>query len=378
MTDIIESTNTTSTNKKPIIISRKPKSFRSLKEKITRRSIRKFEIERVLDISQIIPQFTKFYSILGDDEVMALRFFKSMGSRFQSNLLADESHTHIKGKLRELPFPFSKSDEDEFRLDILGKYNHADYIPLSLNCDIKELMPFIKNAYNTRINLLNHLDKVYDNPNCPKLTNDIILFRGMDMSESIKKLKVGDTYTFKNFISTTLDRNVAEIYSPARNGCIFIFMGMKDIPYIYMPNSKAYNGSNFSNFISKRNVINDLAEFTLPRNLEFKIERIENKKIIKLYSTINTPSFAKLNATLKRKGITGKTQQALDIVDESIFPEATFFFCSLIKLHPRDPINFTEISKGAEFVLDLNALNSWIEAKPNRQTQFVDGGFFFN
>jgi hypothetical protein len=369
---------------KPLIIPRKTKSFRSLKEKITRRSIRKFEIERILDISRIIPLFTKFYSLLNDNEVMALRFYKSMGSRFQSNLLARE--TFIKGKSKELAFPFSKYDEDEFRLDILGKNNHEDYIPLSLNCDIKELMPFIQNSYNTRINLLNHLDKIYDNPNCPKLVNDIILFRGMDMSDNLRKLKVGDTYTFENFISTTLDRNVAEAYTPANNGCIFIFMDLKDIPYIYMPNSKLYyTEPTFSKFITQNNVISDLAEFTLPRNLEFRIEHIEKKKIIKSYDTESTPSFSKLAAIMKRKGIIGNTQTqtetqiekqaqtARDIVDKSIFPDATFFFCSLVKWHPRNPLNFNEISKGAEFILDLDALNSWIPPKSNMYPRFMNG-----
>ena len=175
------------------------KSFKSLKARITRRSQRKFDVERVGRILDILPQFNKFYSKLSQNEIMAVKYYKGFGSFFQSQLLADYKEVS-KGKTekRELSFPFSLWQEQRLRQDIFP--NGTDLLPFTKSLDIKELPKYIETSYKARITLLNRLDKIYDRKDCPRMTGKEILFRGMGMNPAIKKLKEGDTYLFKNFI----------------------------------------------------------------------------------------------------------------------------------------------------------------------------------
>jgi hypothetical protein len=230
--------------RKRVILSEQ--NLSSLRARITRKGQRKFNLERVGKILNILPKFTKFYSKLSPNELMAVKFYKGSGSYFQSDLLVNYS---INGKGKNIPqieikFPFSLFDEESFRKDIFQ--NGTELIPFNNSFDIKDLSKYIENSYKARITLLNRLDKIYDRKDCPKMTGEEILFRGMNTTPDTKNLKVGDTYLFKNFISTTIDRSVAEMFSG--NQCIFIFINMKDIPFIYMPNSKQ-NSDNFSKFM---------------------------------------------------------------------------------------------------------------------------------
>ena len=360
------------------------KSFSSLKARITRKSARKFDVERVGKILNILPKFTKFYDKLSPNELMAVKYYKGMGSYFQSNLLANYSTDgkgNGKGKdipQREIKFPFSLFDEESFRKDIFQ--NGIDLIPFNNSFDIKDLQKYIETSYKARITLLNRLDKIYDRNDCPKMTGEEILFRGMRATPDTKNLKVGDTYLFKNFISTTIDRSVAERFSGGQ--CIFIFINMKDIPFIYMPHTKQYTNK-FSTFMMEQKALIDLSEYTLPRNLEFKIEKIEKKPISNGWFQ-NQPSFTKLQKTLKKKGYFNTTpettldteQETLNknsstpvnknnILEENLYNNGTFYYCTLHNWHPRTPIQYEEIVKDAKFILDKEALASWSEPLPN-------------
>jgi hypothetical protein len=382
------------TNKKqstPKSIS-KGKSFKSLKARITRRSQRKFDVERVGRILDILPQFNKFYNKLSPNEIMAVKYYKGHGSFFQSKLLAEYNNADgkdSKDKKRELLFPFHLWQEQRLRTDIFPNGN--DLLPFTKSLDIKELPKYIETSYKARITLLNRLDKIYDRKDCPRMTGSEILFRGMGMNPAIKKLKAGDTYLFKNFISTTIDRGVAEMFSGGE--CIFIFMNMKDIPFIYMPNSKMYS-DDFSKFMMAQEPLNDFSEYTLPRNLEFKIEKIETKPInmerYGMFGMENTNSFAKLQKTLKKQGyfttnMTNMTNTASalpnegtpnattpnsakvnknELLEKHLFAKGTFYYCSLHNWNPRTPIQYEEITKNAKFVLDKIALDSWSREVP--------------
>lgn len=355
------------------IFKTKAKSFKSLKARITRRSIRKFDVERVGRILDILPLFNNFYSKLSANEIMAVKYYKGAGSMFQSKLLAEYNADSKNSKeKRELLFPFHLYQEQRLRLDIFP--NGTDLLPFNKSLDIKELPKYIETSYKARITLLNRLDNIYDRKDCPKMTGKEILFRGMGINPAIKKLKVGDTYLFKNFISTTIDRNIAEQFS--RDGSIFIFMNMKDIPFIYMPNSKMYS-NDFSKFIMAQEPLSDISEYTLPRNLEFKIEKIETKPINSMNGMDNTNSFAKLQKTLKKQGyfttnttettnttnpqqITNlETENKNELLEKNLFQHVTFYYCTLHNWLPRKPIQYEEITKDAKFVLDKRALDSW-------------------
>jgi hypothetical protein len=176
-------------------------------------------------------------------------------------------------------------------------------------------------------------------------------------------------------------------------GCVFIFMNMKDIPFIYMPNSKMYS-DDFSKFMMAQEPLNDFSEYTLPRNLEFKIEKIETKPInmerYDMFGIGNTNSFAKLQKTLKKQGyfttnITNTTDTASalpnegtpnattpnsatvnknELLEKHLFAKGTFYYCSLHNWNPRTPIQYEEITKNAKFVLDKMALDSWSREVP--------------
>ena len=378
----------------------KSKSFKSLKARITRRSQRKFDVERVGRILDILPQFNKFYSKLSPNEIMAVKYYKGFGSFFQSQLLAeynaDGKNSKNSKEKRELSFPFSLLQEQRLRTDIFP--NGTDLLPFTKSLDIKELPKYIETSYKTRITLLNRLDKIYDRKDCPRMSGKEILFRGMGMNPAIKKLKEGDTYLFKNFISTTIDKGIAEMFS--REGSVFIFMNMKDIPFIYMPNSKGYS-NDFSKFMMAQEPLSDFSEYTLPRNLEFKIEKIETKPLnmgrYGMFGMDNVNSFAKLQKTLKKQGyFTTNTTETTDttnttettnttnptlttnptpttnpeivnkneLLERNLFPNGKFYYCTLHNWLPRTPIQYEEIANNAKFILDKSALDSWSREMP--------------
>lgn len=349
------------------------KSFKTIKAKITRKSVRKFDISRVGKVIDILPKFIKFYDKLSPNEIMAIKFYKGHGSFFQSQLLTDhrgKNKDKNNDYAREFSFPFHLWAETRFRDDISPYYN--ELLPFNKSFDIKELSKYIETSYKARITLLNRLDKIYDRTDCPRLTGDEILFRGMQNNEIIKKLKVGDKYLFKNFISTTVDRNIAERFSGGET--MFVLMGLKDIPFIFMPNSKAYGKDKFSKFMMEQEPIYDLSEYTLPRNLEFKIERIEKKPLGEFHMYGDSDqSFAKLHKVLKKQGymdnkpndnVSEETDSTTkpskeELIEQNIFPCGKIYYCTLHNWYPRTPIIFEEITKNGKFVLDKFALDSW-------------------
>lgn len=393
-------TKSNKSNKSNKSTIKRGKSFKSLNARITRKSQRKFNVERVGKILDILPQFAKFYSKLTPDEIMAVKFYKGYGSFFQSKLLADyktasdkKAKKGKKGekKQRELSFPFNIFQENSFRQDIFQYGN--DLLPFTKSFDIKELPKYIETSYKARITLLNRLDTIYDKPDCPKMTGEEILFRGMGETPDTKNLKVGDTYMFKNFISTTIDRKIAENFSEGQS--LFVLMNMKDIPFIYMPNNKMYT-KNFTQFMMNQDPLWDFSEYTLPRNLEFKIEKIDKKPVQSEWGG-NNISFTKLQQILKKQGyfktatdttttttpttdsttpilpdtntvinlpVTNPQVNKQTLIEQNIYPMATVYYCTLHNWHPRRPISYEEITKDAKFVLDKNALDSWSKELP--------------
>jgi len=362
------------TKKAPIV--QRTKSFKTVNARITRKSLRKFDIERVGKIVDILPKFVKFYDKLTPNEIMAIKYYKGRGSFFQSQLLADHrSKTKDDNdNKREFTFPFSLMEETRFREDISPYTN--ELLPFTKSFDIKELPKYIETSYKARITLLNRLDKIYDKPECPRMTDNEILFRGMGMNPLIKKLKVGDTYLFKNFISTTVDRQIAEKFSGGY--CLFVLMGLKDIPFIYMPNSKGYGKQDFSKFMMEQNPLYDFSEYTLPRNLEFKIERIEKKPLntvmFDMFDMKNANTFSKLQKVLIKQGYldnknntnnisgdetTTTKPSKQELIEQHIYPQGTVYYCTLHNWHARTPIVYEEITNNAKFVLDKHALDSW-------------------
>ena len=354
-----------------------------IKRKVTRKHVRQHEIERVDKIVTLIPKFIKFYNKFTKDDLLALKYYKGQGSFFQTILLTNEK------KPREIHFPFPIFQEESFRRDV---YNYGNEIyPMLKSFDIKDTPAYIENNYRARINILNNLDKIYNKVDCPKLSGDEILFRGMELPASWKKYKEGDSFTFKNFISTSADRNIAERFSD--HDSMFILQGIKDIPFLYMPQNKFMESTpiDYTKKMNKLMPYNDISEYTLPRNLEFKIDTIEDGFIgPQEYSGWNRKqnknrlNFQKLDKLLSKKGIieqsklnknkitkdtkdkdtkdkdTKKTENNREtIIEKALFPHLKIFYCTFTQWHPREPLVYEDITKGAKYVLDTGALNTW-------------------
>ena len=360
------------------------KSYSSLDKRITRKPARDFEVARVQAILDILPAFTKFYDKLSHNELAAIKYYKGFGSYFQSNLLAEKTAKTAKPakpeEKKKFYVPFYHGEEISLRRDVFGIVSDTSlYFQPSL--DIKEFGKYIDTSYSARIELLNRLDKIFSRPDCPKMSGQEILFRGMQANTTIRKLKVGDKYLFENFISTTIDKKIAERFTGAWGGghrCVFVLMNMKNIPFIYMPNTKLGDTSiKYSTFMKERNLFQDLSEYTLPRNLEFTIERIEQKPI-SAHPNNKNGNFAALEKVLRRKGYfnsnssNATTDATTDDntydsnnenikkeIEKLVFANATHYYCRFNEWKPRLPLDWKTISSNAEFILDKDALESW-------------------
>ena len=60
-----------------------------------------------------------------------------------------------------------------------------------------------------------------------------------------------------------------------------------------------------------------------------------------------------------------------EIIEKNIYPTGKFIYCTFKTWHPRLPIKYEDIVKGAEFVLDNNALSTW---QPRKGNDNWDGG----
>ena len=359
-------------NKSQIIANNaKPPSLKSsITKKVSLKYYRKQAVERVGKVTNILPQFIKFIKKLSPDQIAALKYYKGPGSFFQTDILINHNTTaeteqptkNIERSLKkthELSFPFDKFDDELLQQDILGTKVSLQY-PLWLP-NMTNIPSYINNSYGIRIKLLNILDTVFKHPDCPKLKANTILFRGMGDVPDKKKIKAGETFEFKNFISTTYDRLVAEIYSD--NGYVFVLTGFNDVPCVYIPNLKS-RADDYESTVARTTISDDLSELTLPRGLEFKIDKVEQRhtserRNIFMMGNMGRKKYGykKLLTALKKQGLT--PDDVNNKIEDTIFNKVTFVYCTFVKWTPGPEIDFKKIKKTAKFVLDTWALSTW-------------------
>lgn len=354
----------------------------------------------------------KFISGLTNEETAAIRYYKGRGCHWQMNLLMNLElpvpTQHQKNKQKgtvitmngmpmpstnkssaekhELLFPFSKKDEEEFRAYIFHDVKHKDFVPINLAASVRELYPFIKDSYSSRLKLLGYLDKIFENENCPVLestsSNPIILYHRVMPSNSgmaciaatkkLDKLKAGSTYKFNYFANAQPNEPSIESLLSLSGGAgnenadtkndssrIYVFV-MKmsgtdcKIPYLSLP------------------------EYILPRNLEVKIDKIETKKLIEPNTPLTTANKAS-TATLQDKDLMkldkllsitpppenkNKSKSSSSATSKAQVRTCNYIYCSIMDWKsPQDAIIFDTISKNAEIVLDMSALATWSAAK---------------
>jgi len=351
-------------------VSKPPPLKSSITKKISLKYYRKQAVERVSKVTNILPQFIKFIKKLSPDQIAALKYYKGPGSFFQTHILlfhnnTDEPEKPTKNmgrsqkKTHELRFPFDKYEDELLQQDILGTKVSLQY-PLWLP-NMTNIPSYINNSYGIRIKLLNILDTVFKHPDCPKLKPNTILFRGMGDVPDKKKIKAGETFEFKNFISTTYDRLIAERFSDG--GYVFVLTGFNDIPCVYTPNLKAKT-DDYESTVAQTPISNDLSELTLPRGLEFKIDKVEQRHTSERRNIFmmgnmgrKTNGYQKLITALKKQGLT--PDDVDNKIEDTIFSKVTFVYCTFVKWTPGTEIDFKKIKKTAKFVLDTWALKSW-------------------
>ena len=372
---------------KTSIHTHKDESYKLIKKRITRKHIRQYYINNMQTIINILPKFIIFYNKLTNAQIIALKFFKSYGSRFYTTLL-----TRIpKGTQREILFPFSFQDNSNLLMCINGSNIN---VPTYNSFSIQDIPKYIEYNYKLRIDILNNFDTIYDMKTCPKLTGNEILMRGMGTDNEFKNYKDGDIFTFDNFISTTLDRDIAEIYS--KNDSIFILRGLTNIPFIYMPNTNIYdtNNKDYIKHINSLDIRDCLNEYVLPRNLEFKIDKIDSGfRTYKNFNDINinnntintSKQFINLIKLLNKKNIIDtdtnadtkvdtnantnadtKVDTKIDtktisnsIIENTLYNKLKIYYCTFIQWKPRQKIIFNDIIKNSKYVFDKGSANTW-------------------
>lgn len=346
-------------------VSKPPPLKSSITKKISLKYYRKQAVERVSKVTNILPQFIKFIKKLSPDQIAALKYYKGPGSFFQTDIIinhnnTDEAEKQTKNmdmgpfskKTHELSFPFAKRADEMLQQDILGTKVSLQY-PLWLP-NMTNIPSYINNSYGIRIKLLNILDTIFKHPDCPKLKPNTILFRGMSDVPNKKKIKAGEPFEFKNFISTTYDRLVAERFSDG--GYVFVLTGFNDVPCVYTPNIKR-SADDYESTVFRTNANYDLSELTLPRGLEFKIDKVELRPVSDVLNSLSEPRYKNLITALKKQGLTSGDVD--NKIEDTIFNKVTFVYCTFVKWNPGTEINFKKIKATAKFVLDTRALSTW-------------------
>ena len=82
--------------------------YQKIKKNISRKDVRKYEVDRISSIISLLPKFANFYNKLSHKEIMALKYYKGAGSVWQTKLLTNEKLP------REVSFPFHIFEEQSF------------------------------------------------------------------------------------------------------------------------------------------------------------------------------------------------------------------------------------------------------------------------
>jgi hypothetical protein len=252
------------------------------------------DTKKVLKTYSNIKKFKNFYKNISKIDKLTLQAYKGSEYRVINNYLYNHNN------LKEL-----KIDEWSFGNTIKNLYSdNTKQLFNYKNINIEKLPNYIELYINKFIvNKINILDKLFTTKDIPKFNGNELLFRGTQ-GETITsiKSKVGDEVIFNSFTSTSTNKNVSRGFMYGKSDsnnvlcCLYILYGLKDVPYIYIPwniiKSKQMKG-----YISDS--IYDEFEYLLPRNLKFKIKKID-KILDDTVSFSSSITFEKLNKILKK------------------------------------------------------------------------------
>jgi len=206
---------------------------------------------RINDLSKkilpIIIDYNEIYKNLTKDERDVLTFYKGIGyvninKLLIHNFLDFSNVRHIlKKMLKEILPP-----NENINLEIIIYYSYK------LLTDRIKILDGIINKYKTK--------------------NELIVYRGMKCDDLFTRLKINDNFTFKNFLSTSLDINVPiEAFA---NDCLLELTLPKETPICYLN----WNVNNLKNLLNQ-DIQGSEFEILLGRNYEFKLTKISKLKI---------------------------------------------------------------------------------------------------
>jgi hypothetical protein len=166
--------------------------------------------DKKLVLPNMIMRFMSFYKSLTVEQLAALNGYSynnDMMSKIEFNefLVADEFTFDFNNILQNEAIMALVFDVERV---IHPDYKHlAKYVTYNPNMYKRYVRAFVNKYYIEPINILTALFRV---PAVRKfkLSDDIILYKGLQQCFIADK-KVGDTVIFKNFVSTSLSRNIA-------------------------------------------------------------------------------------------------------------------------------------------------------------------------
>lgn len=251
----------------------------------------KHKTYKVIKLLSNIKNANEFYKKLSTDEKNVLSHYKGFG------YVNMNSYLYNKNIIKDLyisDYVFKTDLQNLYSNNTKNLFNYKNII-LS---DIPKFVEFYIN--NVIIKKINILDSIFKKSNIPKLIGSERLFRGSrGHTGTNEKSKIGDEIIFKNFLSTSTEKEVSmnfTQYDTKKNKtmcCMYVLTNLKDIPYIYIPWNIKKNLK--KEFINTSNI--DEFEYLLPRNLKFKIINITNG----INGAFNKLTFEQLDFLMQNK-----------------------------------------------------------------------------
>jgi len=283
--------------------------MRSITKKRTINTFRKYNsTKKVLTTFSNIKNFNKFYKNISKIEKDTLQFYKGIG------YIDINKYLYNNNKLNELfinKWKFSNTIEKLYSNNTKHLFNFK-------NINIEKLPRYIELYVNNKIiKNITILDKLFINKDISKLNGKEVLFRGTtENTYTTPKSKIGDTVIFNSFTSSSTNIDVSKKFMGNKINknkvicCLYVLYGLKDIPYIYVP-FFTIQKKQMKSKISLS--IYDEFEYLLPRNLKFKIKKIETI-LDDTISNVNPTTFEKLNKIIK----TTKNNNIFKIINDKI------------------------------------------------------------
>lgn len=206
---------------------------------------------RINDLSKkilpIIIDYNEIYKNFIKEERDVLTFYKGPGYVYINNLLI---HNYL----------------DFSNIQQILKKMLKEILPPNENINLEIIIYYSYKLLTDKIKILDGIINKY------KIKNELIVYRGMKCDGLFSRLKINDTFTFKNFLSTSLDINVPiELFA---KDCLLELTLPKETPICYLN----WNVDNLKNLLNQ-DIQGSEFEILLGRNYEFKLTKISKLKI---------------------------------------------------------------------------------------------------